>query len=78
MHINASLQAREIPGVKIFQYGGPLHFANAEFFRTELIRKCGTEYGILYNQVKFEALSETCKLDNSLHFSVHQLTCYFP
>ncbi|XP_022686342.1 prestin-like isoform X2 [Varroa jacobsoni] len=44
--------AREIPGVKIFQYGGPLHFANAEFFRTELIRKCGTEYGILYNQAR--------------------------
>lgn len=33
------LEAIEIPGVKIFHFGGPLHFGNAEFFRTELGRR---------------------------------------
>ncbi|KAH7940005.1 hypothetical protein HPB52_020213 [Rhipicephalus sanguineus] len=31
--------AQEVPGVKVFHFGGPLHFANAEFFRAELSRR---------------------------------------
>ncbi|XP_003742730.1 LOW QUALITY PROTEIN: prestin-like, partial [Galendromus occidentalis] len=37
--IKLYVQAIEIPGVKIFHFGGPLHFGNAEFFRTELGRR---------------------------------------
>ncbi|KAL1422214.1 hypothetical protein MTO96_022346 [Rhipicephalus appendiculatus] len=31
--------AQEVPGVKVFHFGGPIHFANAEFFRAELSRR---------------------------------------
>ncbi|CAN7993379.1 unnamed protein product, partial [Ixodes pacificus] len=31
--------AKEIGGIKVFHFGGPLHFANAEFFRAELSRR---------------------------------------
>lgn len=31
--------AQEVSGVKVFHFGGPLHFANAEFFRAELSRR---------------------------------------
>lgn len=31
--------AQEIPSIKVFHFGGPLHFANAEFFRAELSRR---------------------------------------
>ncbi|XP_018495497.1 solute carrier family 26 member 6 [Galendromus occidentalis] len=31
----------EVPGVKIFHFGGPLHFANAEFFREKLYETLG-------------------------------------
>ncbi|XP_077493284.1 prestin-like isoform X1 [Amblyomma americanum] len=31
--------AKEIPGIKVYHFGGPLHFANAEFFRAELSRR---------------------------------------
>lgn len=31
--------AQEISRVKVFHFGGPLHFANAEFFRAELSRR---------------------------------------
>ncbi|OQR67544.1 prestin-like [Tropilaelaps mercedesae] len=47
--IKLYVYAREVPGVKIFQFGGPLHFANSEFFRYELVRKCGVDYGVSLN-----------------------------
>lgn len=31
--------AKELGGIKVFHFGGPLHFANAEFFRAELSRR---------------------------------------
>ncbi|CAN7994792.1 unnamed protein product, partial [Ixodes hexagonus] len=33
--------ASEILGVKVFHFGGPLHFANCEYFRSELAKKVG-------------------------------------
>ncbi|KAH9380177.1 hypothetical protein HPB48_019638 [Haemaphysalis longicornis] len=33
------LQAAEIPGVKVFHFGGPIHFANSDYFRSEVYRK---------------------------------------
>lgn len=44
-------QASEIPGVKIFHFGGPLHFANAEFFKSELARRTGFDTQISTNPV---------------------------
>lgn len=34
-------QALEVPTVSIFQFGGPLHFANTEYFRTQLTTSTG-------------------------------------
>ncbi|XP_077492406.1 prestin-like [Amblyomma americanum] len=31
--------AAEVPGVKVFHFGGPIHFANADYFRSEVLRK---------------------------------------
>lgn len=31
--------AQNISGIKVFHFGGPVHFANAEFFRAELARR---------------------------------------
>ncbi|XP_077529287.1 prestin-like [Haemaphysalis longicornis] len=31
--------AAEIPGVKVFHFGGPIHFANSDYFRSEVYRK---------------------------------------
>ncbi|CAN8022270.1 unnamed protein product, partial [Ixodes persulcatus] len=33
--------ASEISGVKVFHFGGPIHFANAEYFRSEVAKKTG-------------------------------------
>jgi len=33
------LQAKEFPGIKIFRFESALFYANAEYFRNELIRK---------------------------------------
>lgn len=34
-------QVQEVPGVKIFHFGGAMHFANAEFFRNKLDETLG-------------------------------------
>lgn len=39
--INRYASANEIPGVKIYQFCGPLHFANIEYFHKGLTRKTG-------------------------------------
>ncbi|XP_003742720.1 sulfate transporter [Galendromus occidentalis] len=44
-------QSREVPGVKIFQYGGPLHFANTDFFKSELLRKSDPNYTLKHEQM---------------------------
>lgn len=33
--------AREVPGIKIFQFCGPLHFANLGYFKEGLIKRTG-------------------------------------
>ncbi|KAM7300231.1 solute carrier family 26 member 6 [Ixodes scapularis] len=33
--------ASEISSVKVFHFGGPIHFANAEYFRSEVAKKTG-------------------------------------
>lgn len=35
------ISATEIPGIKIYQFCGPLHFANIQYFKTGLIKKTG-------------------------------------
>ncbi|XP_076362447.1 prestin-like isoform X13 [Tachypleus tridentatus] len=35
------LTAQQIPSVVIFYFGGPLHFANIEYFESEMIRQTG-------------------------------------
>lgn len=37
--------AENIRGVKVFHFGGPVHFANAEFFRAELSRRTVVDVG---------------------------------
>ena len=49
--IKLYVQAIEIPGVKIFHFGGPLHFGNAEFFRTELGRRTNIDGHIYSNPI---------------------------
>lgn len=49
------LVAKEIPKVKIFYFGGPLHFANAEYFMNMIEKR------ISLNIRKFRALKEKSK-----------------
>ncbi|OQR66667.1 prestin-like [Tropilaelaps mercedesae] len=44
-------QATEFPGVKIFHFGGPPHFGNAEFFRSELARRTCFDMKVSKNPV---------------------------
>lgn len=39
----------ELPTVRIFQFSGPVHFANTEYFRTELISVTGLDPDSLAN-----------------------------
>ena len=34
--IDSYVNARELPGIKIFQFCGPLHFANVDYFLKQL------------------------------------------
>lgn len=34
-------QLRETPGVKVYHFGGAMHFANAEFFKEKLEESLG-------------------------------------
>ena len=43
IHSFILLQAKEIPGVKIFRYEGALFFASFDYFRTKLIQKTGLD-----------------------------------
>ncbi|XP_075727488.1 prestin isoform X3 [Rhipicephalus microplus] len=38
--------AAEIPGVKVFHFGGPIHFANSDYFRSEVSKKLRIEVNL--------------------------------
>ena len=38
--LNKYSRAKEINGIKIYQFCGPLHFANVDYFKEELAKKC--------------------------------------
>ncbi|XP_070382725.1 prestin-like [Dermacentor albipictus] len=38
--------AAEIPGVKVFHFGGPIHFANSDYFRSEVSKKLRIDVNI--------------------------------
>lgn len=52
------LQAKEIPGVKIFRYEGALFFASFDYFRTKLIQKTGLDPLVLAKLHKRAAKSK--------------------
>ncbi|XP_074601310.1 prestin-like [Brevipalpus obovatus] len=41
--LNKFMDAKEFPGIKIYQFCGPLHFASFEFFKTDMFKKVGIE-----------------------------------
>ncbi len=44
------ISAKEVPGIKIYQFCGPLHFANVDYFVEGLVQKMefSTKYKILF------------------------------
>ena len=48
--IGKYVNAREVPGIKIYQFCGPLHFANTEYFTEGLEHRIGfsPKYEILF------------------------------
>lgn len=42
----------EIPSVCIFQFSGPLHFANSEYFRTQIFSMTGLDPNVIVSTKK--------------------------
>lgn len=65
--LNQYINARELPGIKIFQFCGPLHFANAEYFVKQLEAKLKISIKEL---IKMKTIITI--LDNSLGLISHK------
>ncbi|XP_064489770.1 prestin-like [Ornithodoros turicata] len=58
--------AKQIEGIKVFHFGGPLHFANAEFFKNELCRRTSVYVSkILATRQKQETTEAESSIDNA-------------
>ncbi|XP_015789465.1 solute carrier family 26 member 6 [Tetranychus urticae] len=68
--VNRYASANEIPGVKIYQFCGPLHFANIEYFHKGLARKTGVSVkGVLTEKKRRKKRDKkwsTCELTHRL------------
>ncbi|KAK2091096.1 hypothetical protein P7K49_030380 [Saguinus oedipus] len=49
---NGPLQAKEVPGVKVFRSSATVYFANAEFYSDALKQRCGVDVDLLISQKK--------------------------
>ncbi|XP_037507923.1 solute carrier family 26 member 6 [Rhipicephalus sanguineus] len=54
----------EIPMIKIFHFGGPVHFANTEYFRGQLNKKVGFTVRDVLKAQKEALRSSVCNLGN--------------
>ncbi|RWS20014.1 prestin-like protein [Leptotrombidium deliense] len=72
--------ANEISGIKIYQFCGPLHFANKDFFKNDLLKKTQLKRNLeisLFNQQKQLEMKPSEVHDNPV-FTIHlheQSTC---